>query len=92
MHADELVQLLGDLLVGHVVGEHDGGDAREGGVFGGAHGQRFDVEAAPGDEACHTGQHAGAVLNQDRQNVLHRAPPFSSSPSRNRVISTPSQA
>ena len=76
VHADELVQLLRDLLVGHVVGLHDGRDARHGGVFRGAHGQRLDVEAAPRDEARHARQHAGLVLHQDGQDVFHSAPPL----------------
>lgn len=77
--ADQLVELLGDLLEAHLVGLHDDGHAREALVLGGGHREGLDVEAAARDHAGHAGEHAGFVLHQDGEDVAHHSsPPFSS--------------
>ena len=69
-HVDQLVELLGDLLErGRLDVDHDR-DAAEPVVLGGGDGQREDVEAAPGEQAGHAGQHAGLVLDQHDQRVV----------------------
>ena len=90
-----LISLCSCLVIcskGHVVGVDDGCDARHGGVFGRAHRQRLYVEAAPRDEAGHAREHAGLVLHQNGQDVLHgahRAPPFPPSDSGTSVRTAP---
>src|SRR5664280_2735302 len=73
---DQLVELLGDLVDG-VLGavDHDR-HAREVRVFALADGEALDVEAPAGEQAGHPGQHAGFVLDEHRQGVLHGFAPF----------------
>src|SRR5207248_2245294 len=69
-HVDELVKLLRhlvDRVDGAVDGERDPRDVR---VVGGAHGEGVDVEAAAAEQAGDARQHAGLVLDQEREHVL----------------------
>jgi len=71
-HVDELVELLDHLLKRrrlHV--DHDG-QTGEALVLGGCHGEGEDVVATSSEQAGHTGEHPGAVLDQHRENVVLR--------------------
>src|SRR5450759_3138962 len=70
-HVDELVQLLGDLVHGVLVAVDDDGDAREPGVLAEAHRQALDVEAAAREQPGDPREHAGLVLDEDGEGVLH---------------------
>ena len=71
---DQLVQLLGD-LVDRVQRAVDGQrDARQPPLVGRADREGVDVEAAPREQARDARQHAGLVLDEDRQDVLAPRP------------------
>ena len=82
MHANELMKLLGDLLVGNRIGRHDNRDTRHRGILGRAYGKRLDVEAASGNETRYALQDTGFVLNENGEDVLslHYSSPSSSKP------------
>ena len=69
-HVDELVKLLG-----HLVDRVDGAvererDPRDVGILGRADRERVDVEPAAAEQARDPGEHAGLVLDQQREDVL----------------------
>src|ERR1700712_645233 len=69
----QLVELLGDLLEGELVDAHADGHPRDAGLLGRPDGERLDVVAAPREQARDAGQHAGLVLDEDREDVgAHR--------------------
>src|SRR5699024_9114620 len=71
-HVDQLVQLLGDLLEAALVDVDDHRDAGDLRMLGGADGERGDVVAAPGEQRGDAGEHAGLVLDQDREGLAVR--------------------
>ena len=62
---DQLEQLLDDLLERRRLDVDDDRDAAEALVLGRRDGEREDVEAAPGEQAGHAGEHARPVLHED---------------------------
>ena len=61
-HVHQLVQLLGDLLDDRVRAVSDNRHARQGGVFGGRYGQRFDIVTTGGEQTGDTRQRARFVF------------------------------
>ena len=68
---NELVQLLLHLLHHAVAAVHDNGDAGDGGVVGDPHRQGVDVEGPAGEQPGDPVQHAGLVLHQHGNGLLH---------------------
>ena len=62
VHRNELVKLLGDLLIGDLVGLHDDRDARHRGVFGRTDRKALDIESATRDKSRNTAQYTRFVL------------------------------
>ena len=67
---DQLEQLLDDLLERRRLDVDDDRDPAEALVLGRRDGEREDVEVAPGEQAGDPGEHAGPVLDEDRQDVV----------------------
>ncbi len=60
-----------DLLERQVLDIHHHGDARQALDLGGAHGERFDVEAAAREQPGDSGQQTRLVLDEERKYVRH---------------------
>ena len=86
---DELVELLRHLVDRVLVAVDHDGDAREARVLAQADGQALDVEAAPGEEPGDPREHAGLVLDEDGERVLHDFFPLAPGPPIISVISWP---
>ena len=65
------MQLLGDLVDRVLVAVDGDGHAREARVLAQADGEALDVEAAAGEEPGDPREHAGLVLDEDGERVLH---------------------
>ena len=74
-HVDELVKLLGHLVDRMDGAVHRERDARDLRVLGRADGERVDVEPAPAEEARDSGENAGLVLDEEREDVLAAGEP-----------------
>ena len=69
LHADELVELLHQLLDVRVVAEHHNGNAGDFAVLRRADGKALNVEAAPGKQAGYAGKHTRFVGNQHADGI-----------------------
>ena len=61
LHADQLVELLHQLLDVRVVAQHHDRDAGDLAILRRADGEALDIEAAPGEQAGHAGEHARLI-------------------------------
>ena len=68
-HADELAELLHDLLDDGFVAARREHDPRERGIDRDVDRERVDVEPAPGEEADHARELAETVLDENREDV-----------------------
>ena len=81
-HVDQLVELLGDLFERRLVDADHDGHPRHVLLLGGADRERLDVVAAPREQRCHSGEHAGLVLDEHRQGVCWSRATHASTPTR----------
>src|SRR5690606_8087045 len=76
---DELEELLDDLVERRRLHVDDDRDTAQRRIVGGCHRERLDVVAPAGEQPGHSGEHAGPVLDEDRERVVtglgHRTSP-----------------
>jgi hypothetical protein len=63
-YVDEFIQLLGDLLKWRVFNRHHNGHSGYVLNFGGANGERFDIESSTGEKASHPRKYTWLILHQ----------------------------